>query len=241
MPVTFPFRTKAFLRLFLSGISLGRWHGPAVFVRDGEIIGTTEEIDKNWPGVAFVDLRSAIVLDKNIKKQGGLLPASLEKPQKAYFDPRSNSYVSGIHVAGPGLTFIKGNEKIIGTVDLRNQSRTRKDIYADTRDGIRVKTNVSCSFTVGQPPEILDVCLSERDKEEVLVIEWDTTLPLGNKRIKQLSRELHEDDEKEIYAFILNHPDPSGVQSDVSSSQFPFTFDARHVEDAIYSETPLCL
>jgi hypothetical protein len=230
-------RRKAFWRLFLFGISAGRWHGPAIFVRDGEVIGDLGEFDKNWPGVAFVDLRSAIALDKHLKKKSDISPASLEKPQRLHFDSELKSYVSGIRVAGPGLTFIEKKEKITGSVDLRIQSRSRKDVYADTRDGIRVKTNVSCSFTIGQPPDILDVCLGGENKSQVLVIEWDTTLPLQYREVKSLSRELDEGDEREILTFILAHPDPSTVQSDVLNSQFPFTFDPKRVENAIYSET----
>jgi hypothetical protein len=230
-------RRTAFLRLLLFGISGGRWHGPAVFVRDGAILGNTNEIEKNWPGVAFVDLRSAITLDKHLKKKSDLSPASLEMPQKLHFDLKSKSYVSGIRVAGPGLTFIGKNEKITGTVDLRSQNRSRKGVYADTRDGIRVKTDVSCSFTISQPPEILDVCLGGENMSQVLVIEWDNTLPLQYKQVKRLSKELDEGDAKEIYTFIVTHPDPSAVQSDISNSQFPFTFDSKRVEQAIYSET----
>lgn len=235
--VSFENRRKAFWRLFLFGLSAGRWHGPAIFVRDGVIIGDLGEFEKNWPGVAFVDLRSAIALDKHLKKKSDISPASLEKPQREHYDFKSNSYVSGIRVAGPGLTFIEKKEKITGSVDLRNQSRARKEVFADTRDGIRIKTDVSCSFTIGQPPDVLDVCLGGENKNKVLVIEWDSTVPLQYRKVKYLSRELDEGDEKEIYTFVLAHSDPSTVQSDVPNSQFPFTFDPKRVENAIYSET----
>lgn len=230
-------RWKAFWRFFLHGISGGRWHGLAVFVRDGRILGDESEFKKNHPGVAFVDLRSAITLDRHLKDRTDFSPASLENPQKLHFDSRSKSYVAGIRVAGPGLVFTGKNEKITGAVDLRPQSRSRKKVYADTRDGIRVKTDISCSFTVGQPPDILDVCLRGEGTQEVSVIKWDSVHKPQFRKIKSLSRDLHQDDEKEIYSFIMTHPDPSAVHSDVSSSQFPFTFDAKQVEDAIYSKT----
>jgi hypothetical protein len=231
---------KALQRLLLFGISFGHWHGPAVFVRNGEVMGTTTEFEKNWPGVAFVDLRSAIALDRHLTQKSDLLPASLEQPQKVHFNPfKSKALLAGIRIEGPGLTFIGKNEKITGTVDLRNQNRSRKNVYADTRDGIRVKTEVSCSFTIGQQPQVLDVCLGGENIDRVFVVEWDSSLPIGKKKVKSLSHELDEGDEKEIYTFILAHPDSSTVLSDVSVSQFPFTFDPKQIEQAIYSETHL--
>lgn len=229
-------RGKAAKQLFLFSI---RWHGAAVFVRDGDVENlSTEEMEKNGPGIAFVDLRSAITLDKHLKHKNDLSPASLEQPQKVHFDPKSKSFVSGIRVAGPGLTFLEKNEKIAGTVDLRKQTRSRKGVQADTRDGIRITTDVSCTFTIGQPPDVLDVCLGGEDGKQIFVIEWETSLPKVFKKIKSLlPDELDEGDQREILEFIYKHPDPTAVTRNVPEEHFPYSFDEKRVEKAVYSWT----
>lgn len=241
LPVTgWQDRCKAAWQLFLFGISFGRWHGAAVFVRDGEMDMFQVELEKNGPGIAFVDLRSAITLDKQLKYKNDLLPASLEQPQKAHFDPKTKTFVSGIRVVGPGLTFLKRKEKIAGRVDLRSQNRARKSVHADTRDGIRIVTDVSCTFTIGQPPDILDVCLGGEDGRQVFVIEWETSLPVVFKKIKSLiPRNLDPGDEREILEFIAKHPDPSGVVTDVPETHFPYSFHEKRVEKAVYSQTSI--
>ena len=57
-------------------------------------------------------------------------------------------------------------------------------------------------------------------------------------RLSSLSAtELDAGDQKEIYEFVLNHPDHSTVSADVYESVFPYTFDETRVEQAIYSQT----
>ncbi|MBK9925429.1 MAG: hypothetical protein IPP66_09070 [Anaerolineales bacterium] len=229
-------RGKAAKQLFLFSIHR---HGAAVFVRDGDVENlSTEEREKNGSGIAFVDLRSAITLDKHLKHKNDLSPASLEQPQKVHFDPKSKSFVSGIRVAGPGLTFLEKKEKIVGTVDLRKQTRGRKNVQADTRDGIRVTTDVPCTFTIGQPPDVLDVCLGGKDGKQIFVIEWESSLPKVFKKIKSLlPDELDPRDQREILEFISDHPDPSAVTSNVPEEHFPYSFDEKRVEKAVYSHT----
>lgn len=229
-------RGKAAKQLFLFSI---RRHGAAVFVRNGEVENLSqEEKERNGPGIAFVDLRSAITLDKHLKQKKDLSPASLEQPQKVHFDPKSKSFVTGIRVAGPGLTFLEKNEKIVRTVDLRKQRRSRKDVQADTRDGIRIKTDVSCTFTIGQPPDVLDVCLGGEDGKQILVIEWESSLLKVSNKIKSLRPdELDPGDQRDILEFIDKNPDPTAVTSDFPDEQFPYSFDEKRVEKAVYSWT----
>jgi hypothetical protein len=227
-------RSPAAWRLFVFSLFWGRLHGPAVFVRNGETDAGLDELAKSGPGVAFVDLRSAITLDRQRRPKRDLSPVDLERPRMTHFDEKTNTDVSDIHVAGPGLVFTRNNEKITGWVDLRKQSRARKPVYADTRDAIRVKTDISCSFTLGEPPDILDVCLGGDDGKQVFVIEWDTSMPVAYKRIKSLSRDLDERDKQEIYDFWVHHPDPASVSADVPNSGFPYTLDEARVEKAIY-------
>lgn len=239
LPVRLPeHRFKAFKRLLLFGISLGRWHGPAVFIRNGVVIGTPDEIEKGKPGVAFVDLRSAMTLDNLSDDDSEEFIDESKSPRRVHFSPfKSGPVPARIRVAGPGLTFIKKKEKITGVVDLRPQSRFRPEVSADTRDGIRVTTGINCTFTLGQTPDVLDVCVGGTQNNQVFVIEWEKDVPTGIRRVKQLTQELHPGDEREILTFILKHPDPNTAHSDVSGGHFPFVFDARRVEQAIYSVT----
>ena len=50
---------KAITRLYSS---LMGEHGPVVFIKEGHIIARPDELDRRGPGVARVDLNSAIVL-----------------------------------------------------------------------------------------------------------------------------------------------------------------------------------
>jgi hypothetical protein len=103
LPVTsFWDRFQAAWRLFLFSIDRGL-HGAAIFVRDGKLIADLSELEKNGPGVVFVDLRSAITLNKRLDPKQPISPSSLEQPQKAEFDPKTNTYVSHVRVEGPVL------------------------------------------------------------------------------------------------------------------------------------------
>lgn len=227
-------RFPAAWRLFVFSFFWGRLHGPAVFVHNGETDADLDELAKRGPGVAFVDTRSAITLNSRPRFKEELSPAELERPEPSHFDVKTNTYVSSVRVAGPGLVFIEGHERLTGWVDLRKQSRTRKPVFADTRDAIRIQTDITCNFTLGEPPEVLDVCIGGVEGKQVFVIEWDDTMPVAYKRIKSLSRELDEGDEQEVYDFWLRNPDPAAVSTDVPNSGFPYTLDAQRVEQAIY-------
>lgn len=235
LPVT-PWRDRfpAAWRLFVFSFFRGQLHGPAVFVHNGETDAGLDELAKRGPGVAFVDVRSAITLNSRPRSREDLSPAELERPERSHFDERTNTYVSNVRVAGPGLVFIESHERLTGWVDLRKQSRTRKPVFADTRDAIRVRTDISCTFTLGEPPDVLDVCLGGEDGKQVFVVEWDQSMPVAYKRIKSLTRELDEGDEQEIYDFWLRNPDPTAVFSDVPNSGYPYTLEAQRVEQAIY-------
>jgi hypothetical protein len=83
-------REKAMWQLLLFGISRGRWHGAAVFIQEGDVVNRSQtELEKSGRGIAFVDLRSAIMLDKHLKQKYDLSPAGREQPQKVHFDPKS--------------------------------------------------------------------------------------------------------------------------------------------------------
>lgn len=238
LPVTkFQDRFKAFGRFLTHAVSRGKEHGPALFVRNGIQNATIEELEKPKPGVAFLDMRSAITLDKQLNDdendEGGKL-------KRVKFLSFKRTKPINIRVAGPGLVFTEKKERISGAVDLRTQSRNRKEVFADTRDGIRVGTMVFANFTIGQPPDILDVCLGGSRMDQVFVIEWEENQPSGMKKVKGLSPELDPDDDAEIVKFIHTYPNPSSAApSDVAEKKYPFTFDAKRIEQSIYTETHL--
>ena len=147
LPVrTFRDRQKIFDRLitYLFG-----GHGPAMFVRDGQLIKREGEERKKGPGVLWLDSASAAVT-------------------------RTATAIK--QTIGPGVYFIENREFIAGTVDLHIQSQSigpkesdkpfedkkeaqsdeefnqiqdrRKQVSALTRDGIEVVPNISVTFRV---------------------------------------------------------------------------------------------
>jgi len=147
LPVrTFADRQKIFNRL-LSHLFGG--HGPAIFIRNGELIKREGEERKKGPGVLWLDTASAAV---------------------------TRTAVAIKQTIGPGVHFIQGREFIAGTVDLHVQSQSvgpketdkpfeekkedqtaeeyhqiqdrRKQVSALTRDGIEIIPNISITFRV---------------------------------------------------------------------------------------------
>ncbi|MBM4423281.1 MAG: hypothetical protein FJ030_07800 [Chloroflexi bacterium] len=110
-------RRNALDRLF-AYVSGG--HGPIVFVRDGELVGSAEELKRRGAGVILLDGSSAVVLEKG----------------------RQFS-----RAVGPGIVFTKANERLAATFDLRKQAHSQ-DTQALTKDGIEIKTTVSVVFAL---------------------------------------------------------------------------------------------
>lgn len=173
LPVrTFQDRQKIFDRLitYLSG-----GHGPAMFIRNGDLIKGEGEDQKKGPGVLWLDSASAAVTRTAVKIK---------------------------QTMGPGVHFFDKGEFIAGIVDLHTQAQSigpkesdrpfdtdkddlddeykliqdrRKQVSALTRDGIEVVPNISVSFRVdtgfpkeGQPGSRFgyQVGISKKDKEK---------------------------------------------------------------------------
>ena len=174
LPVrTFGNRQKIFDRLitYLSG-----GHGPAMFIRNGELIKGEGEENKKGPGVLWLDSASAAVTRTAVKIK---------------------------QTMGPGVHFFDNGEFIAGIVDLHTQSQSigpretdkpfdaegedldeeeykhvqdrRKQVSAWTRDGIEVVPNISVSFRVdtgfpteGQPGSRFgyQIGITKKDKEK---------------------------------------------------------------------------
>lgn len=113
-------------------------HGPIVFVRDGQLVGSEEELKRKGAGVILIDAASAAVLEKGRKFS---------------------------RAVGPGIAFMDAKERIASTLDLRKHVRSQS-AQALTRDGIEIKADVSAVFALdpGDKPSLRDT----RDESDFL-------------------------------------------------------------------------
>jgi hypothetical protein len=146
--------------------------GPAIFIRDGKEISSVEERNRPYPGVVFVDMNSALVLEKKSKLES---PVSLMDTLGAMFRRNKVDYEIPklARAEGPGIVFIEPIERIRGVADLRRQFRVNagggEGIKAYTSDGIEVFSNVVITiFTLGQLPDVLDVAHVDGERPENL-------------------------------------------------------------------------
>jgi hypothetical protein len=215
-----------------------RLHGPAVFVRDGQVLATKEDV-REGPGIAVVDFNSAIVLESSPPLPGInrivlsflhsmlMLVGLAEKT----VSPRT---------AGPGIVFTGRGEKIRGSVDLRKQFRMQKDITAYARDGIEVFANVFSIFTIGQPADILQVTYSGDPRPEFLRVVVLERVSDTHLRVTNLLDELDINDRDEIHRYIqtqfYHHNHPLQPYSDPVDTNTQPQFDPRRVFAAVFSQ-----
>ncbi len=205
-------------------------HGPAVFVKNGELISRKDEqleteggVRARFASLAFVDLASAVVLEsRSLPPIIGLL----KKPAQA------NEHPSPIRALGPGIGFLRSGERIRGSVDLRKQFRMIKGVRGFTSDGIELETNVNVIFTLGQPPEVMTVFDTKGNGLRVMSINRDT-------REISISNMLHELDAVEINTNIKSQKPTRTVGmafEDSFNNRPPFTFDENHIISAVISQ-----
>ncbi len=148
-------------------------HGPAIFIEKGVQIARHEELNRPYPGLIFVDMNSAIVLEKKSK------PLASVNPLKILVDrlrrrPETFDVPKLARAEGPGIVFLGADERIRGVADLRRQFRTNpgddgKGVKAYTSDGIEVFSNIVLTiFSLGQLPDVLDVAYVGGDRPENL-------------------------------------------------------------------------
>jgi hypothetical protein len=95
-------------------------HGPILFIRDGDLVGSLDELKRKGTGVILVDGSSAVVLER----------------QRRFS-----------RAEGPGIVFTKPGERLAATFDLRKQSRSL-ETQALTKDGIEIKASISVTFAL---------------------------------------------------------------------------------------------
>lgn len=187
-------------------------HGPAVFIKEGKERARPEEMHSILPGVAFVDLSSALVLERRWKyvTPQGLLNRPTQTLSYLLFrkvPPNYGSYPQA-RAVGPGIVFTQLGERIQGIADLRRQFRIKLKVKAMTRDGIEVEAHVLAIFFLGMAPEVLKVTyLGEPKIENLRVVQVDRKPYFDSglrawrsvEVIKSFSDELDEIDRGEIH------------------------------------------
>lgn len=236
-------RTKAFLHLWLYLLGL---HGAAIFVKEGKVVSSADETKKTLPGVALVDLNSAIAIEKLWVQSGW---EDMENDEDVAFSVAVNKQIrqksftesnATVRVAGPGVSFMSGDERLAGSVDLRKQVRAQPNIEATTRDGIDVKSNVFVVFTLGEPPQKLTIVETENDKFQVAFLEdkviHENGRVIQQRLIKNFSDELEPEQTAEVRNFKHNaFRDSKLIERIVHPKSDPYIFDPERVFKAFYS------
>ncbi|MFZ5877881.1 MAG: hypothetical protein ACOY0R_00775 [Chloroflexota bacterium] len=237
-------RLKAFERLLFF---LTPWRGPAVFVREGRLIKRIGEEDNVNPGVALVDLRSAIIVEQEypwgeiIQDQDQTELHGAKEKRRALFSSKSSQeqVYPYVRVGGPGVHFTEYGEKIRDVVDLRRQVRTESGVKAFTRDGIELQTNVFAVFSLSDPPDIIPVAyVGGRGREHLFALEM---LTVDKNFIKiKAKHELDPEDAEEIHKAVetgLITPATAGTSSQTSlRGKSPYVFDEQRVFAAAYGQ-----
>ena len=235
-------RWRAFKRLVRY---LLRSHGPAIFVKGGKIVSDLKEKKLKLPGVALVDLSSAIALEKSLPVKGHFSSPYAnddeldeeDKPQKDFLG-RIKKVLPQVEIKafGPGLVFTEMGQKIHGAVDLRKQVRAVPGVEAYTRDGIRVKSNIFTVFSLSEEPEIIYVSfIGEKAPENLRVV----LLEKNDKAEEVVANlfKLDAADAMEIYNNFESgklHFQIQGVEKEQKPSRQQYPFYEDRVIQALY-------
>ncbi len=239
-------------------------HGPAVFIDRGVAIADDKEMPNTRPGVAFVDLCSAITLEKqweHVETGKDLLSRIRKSLPYRIVDRAVKTFTNKLYtllrrwlkvpvipeplvrIASSGLVFTDMNEKIRGIADLRPQSRNA-DVRITTRDGFEIQVPVSVIFTIGEKPETLYVTYDW----DVSKGRWQDATRYSDLRVVKINKErrivekilddLDETDQSEIHQYVRTHL-PAGDDHDEEFTDHdnpPYHFDADRVFAALYSK-----
>jgi hypothetical protein len=254
-------RWAAFNRLVFYWIKWFR--GPAVFVHSGKLVSRVGEDDNTNPGVAVVDLRSAIVLEQEYPYLGE--PEDLQEQPTLEKEPDSDRY-GGLfrslklfrreeeenrvaRALGPGIHFTNLGEKIRTVVDLRRQVRLamgetvktpdgkeykRPGVNAFTRDGIEVGANCYVVFSLADPPDVIPVAYwGGTEAKHLHEMEFDK----GGNVLKKI-HPLDPSDAEEIHQAVLSARivSSSAVPSSSGTGATIYPFDENRVFAAAFGQ-----
>ena len=243
LPIKLPSeRIKVFRRLLLF-ITGG--HGPAIFVKEGDIKGSLKELQSSRPGVAFVDLTSAIVMERlTFAPPTAMSTAAAERRRRARVsqgDPGKPLQLETpmVRTAGPGVVFTEAGEKIRGVVSLRRQVRIKTNVNSITRDGFEVTAPIVTIFSLGDQPEILRLGYFGDQASDIKVIQLDDK----NEFVRGSRDELDDDDQFEVHRYYQSHSQYQDEDSDellvnpvTDKSHSPYIYDPERVFKAVYAD-----
>lgn len=244
-------RRQVFQRLWMYFTG---FYGATVFIKEGNEIAKPEELRSSRPGMAFVDLSSAIVLEKQYGGGGSrtLLGAGLpslfragarkQPARSSKSKPGSGAAFQSARAAGPGIVFTGFGERIRGTVSLRRQFRLKPEVKATLRDGFEVMAHVFVGFTLGEAPEELKVTLTGEGAESIQIVQTAQVNQGSGKKtvISGFSDELDMDDKLEIFRFIQKvrqggvSPEAQNPTNEEFQFKAPYIFDGQRVFNAVY-------
>lgn len=214
---------------------------PLLLVRDGRWVRDFPRKHKAAGGAAIVDLDSALVLERQPSAWSAPLASAAQlaaavTPQPSALPALRQPVESPVR--GPGLTFLRHNQKPRGLVSLRVQARANPGILGYTSDGIEVKTNVVAVFTLGQPASRILVAYDGAPTAQNLRV---LSLDPETKKIRSISDELDEIDQQEIHLDALDFlafRQPNALLELVAASPEhpPFHIDPQRIFAAVYSQ-----
>ncbi len=223
-------------------------HGPLIRIKEGNALQDLEEKQTLGPGVVLVDSNSAVVLEKRGQPFSGQSDSRLAR------------------VASSGLVFTgnrvllqrqRFDEVVRGIVDLRPQVRIATGVNGYTRDGIEVETVVFSIFTLGEPPDVLNVAYGVEQPTGDDLINSDTSdnpysrlrviyfkqKSKGVLEVKELNDEIDNEDKQEIHNCIQVGASMfpwRKIENDRTIEQkrngAPFTVDPVRVFQATYAQ-----
>jgi hypothetical protein len=211
------------LARFISG-----QRSPLVTIREGELRG---EIEKS-SGVVLVDQNSAVVIEKQRDRHRD--KKTIPEQQSA----ASNWFLPMARICGPGLVFLHRGEKLRGVVSLRKQFRMLQNTLGQTSDGIEVRTIVFTIFTLGQPPNVVQVTyLGDPLAENLRVVQIDGK----THKVKAIRDELDDQDKEEIHRFAQDfiyyvEPNSPLALGDKVPDFPPYLVDGQRILSAVYSK-----
>lgn len=250
LPVrTFDERMKAFDRILLY---LRGKHGPAIFVTEGKANTRKDESENVLPGVALVDLSSAIVLEQQKNTiawqlnhwQAEQKSVEAEASGKPLFAVRqivrklNGETPPWVRVAGPGVVFTDWGEKIHSVVDLRKQTRGMGEAQAFTRDGIELKGPLFVVFSLSNAPELMSVgYVGGNEQKNLRWLKFEAAAKGSKDQKLSDIFEIDADDQAEIHNYVLygqvpveKHPSPA-----TRPLKTPYPFYQERVFTAAYA------
>lgn len=253
LPVKLPkHRQLVYERLlrYLSGT-----HGPAVFIREGSIVGSFAELQSSLPGVAFVDANSGIVLERQPFAARSETDVQVNPGQEA-IDQAVTGVVQAVEgtapvrqsknalarAVGPGIVFTQRGERIKGVVNLRNHSKIAPNVPATTRDGFQVQGTVVAIFSLGSPPDVVRVGFcAHSDDPDPFQPENLRGIKVVEGRITGFTDELDEADQQEAYIYAMRaRPAPVPMQALRQIRSGPanpiYSFDPDRIFRAVYAD-----